>query len=467
MTKAKSVAARRRSRRWLLGGLVILMVAAVVTVTVRWFGGPRPGGGHPAAPIGTPADLLVAFPLNRQLVPGWRTSAAALGLPPGVGVGNVFATKGSKAYFATDCDPNCADHPATWVYGLDTRTGARLFAPVSLVGVVQTQPACYLNGPSVAFCVTTTDRATGEHRFVSVVDLDRGVVAFTGPTDLNTVAEGPKPWVGAVGNYLGESQVVAHVINNGVYGIGQHAELTWFVPGDGQAFVPYQGLIGGIPPLTTAVQGPTVADPVFRVFSALDGKDLTPTPPKGTALKRATVYNGGFAYQFEEAGKSGVLFYDTAGRLMGRQYADHYPILVENAALPIILDAPVLRVYTAAGKLLASIPADTAYSEAPLFGVIGTKLYAWLGYSRGEHWQQWDLLTGERGITCGFHLSGLVGSDGHVVLAEDEAGMYVATDMSTCQTLWKTPTRDGLTRRINTGLIRATHDEVVSLQPPS
>ena len=321
MAKAKSVAARRRSRRWLLGGLVFLMVAAVVTVTVQWFWGPRPGSGHPAAPIGTPADLLVSFPLNRQLVPGWRTSAAALGLPPGAGVGNVFATKGSKAYFATDCDPNCADHPTTWVYGLDTRTGARLFA--------------------------------------------------------------------------------------------------------------------------------------------------TPTPPKGAVLKRATVYNGGFAYQFEEAGKSGVLFYDTSGRLMSRQYADHYPVLVENAAVPIILDAPVFRVYTAAGKLLASIPADTAYSQAPLFGVIGTKLYAWLGYSRGEHWQQWDLLTGERGITCGFHLSGLVGSDGHVVLAEDEAGMYVATDMSTCQTLWKTPTRDGLMRRINTGLIRTTHDTVSSLQPPS
>jgi hypothetical protein len=465
MTKAKSVAARRRSRRWLLGAFVILVLGAVITVTVQPI---RRGSDHPAAPIGTPADLLVSFPLNRQLVPGWRISATAIGLPPGVGVGDVFATNGAKAYFATDCEPSCADHPTSWVYGLDTRTGARLFAPVSLAGVVQTEPACYQNGSSVALCLTTTDRATGEHRIVSVVDLDHGVVTFTGPTDLSQVANGSTPSVSPVGNYLGESRVVANVKNKGVYGVGPHAELTWFVPGDGQTFVPYQGLVGAIPPLTIAVQGPTVSDPVFRVFSALDGKDLTPTPPKGTVLKRATVYNGGFAYQFEEAGKSaGVLFYDTTGRLMDRRYADHYPILVENAAMPIILDALVFRVYTAAGKLLASIPADSAYSQSPLFGVIGTKLYAWLGYSGGEHWQQWDLLTGERGITCGFHLSGLVGSDGHVVLAEDEVAMYVATDMSTCQTLWKTPTRNGLMQRINTGLIRRTHDEVMSLQPPS
>ena len=438
---------------------VVMVVAAALAV--GWIRHDM----HPAAPIGTPADLLLSFPLDHQPVPGWRVTAAAIGLPPGIGVGTLFTTDRAKAYFVTDCNPNCPGDPTSWIYGLDTRTGARLFAPVAITGFQVPNPACHANGPAVALCVTTTDPTTGKHRIASVLDLARGAVISTAPTDLNPWS-GASPSVSLVGNYRGQSRLVANVTDSGVYGIGPDAELSWFVPGDGQAFVPDADRVSVIPPLTIAVQGPTLADPTFRVFSAVDGKDLTPTAPMGTTLKRAIVYQGGFAYQFEEGPTSaGVLFYNTAGRLVARRQAERYPILIDNAAMPIVLDANVFRVYTADGKLLASIPGESANFQAPLFRAIGTKLYVFVGYSRGEHWQRWDLLADRRETTCQFELFDYVASHDQVVLTEDEFGSYVATDTSTCRTLWKTPTRNGSIEQVGTGLVRQTSNEIVSLQP--
>jgi hypothetical protein len=444
-------------RRWLIGIVVMVVAAAVGVGWIRH-------DMHPAAPIGTPADLLLSFPLDHQPVPGWHVTAAAIGLRPGIGLGTLFATDHANAYFVTDCNPDCSDDPTSWIYGLDTRTGTRLFAPVAIKGFQVPNPACHENGPAVALCVTTTDPATGKHRIASVLDLARGSIISTTPTDLNSLS-GASPSVSLVGNYRGQSRLVANVIDSGVYGIGPDAELSWFVPGDGQAFVPADN-VSVIPPLTIAVQGPTLADPTFRVFSAVDGKDLTPTPPMGTTLKRAIVYQGGFAYQFEDGSTAaGVLFYDTAGRFVARRQAQRYPILIDNAAMPIVLDANVFRVYTAAGKLLASIPGDSANYQAPLFRAIGTKLYVFVGYSRGEHWQRWDLLADRRENTCQFELFGYVASHDEVFLTEDEYGNYVATDTSTCRTLWKTPTRDGSIEQVGTGLIRQSSNEIVSLQP--
>jgi hypothetical protein len=464
MTASKSAAVHRLWRRWLIGALVIETIAAViVAVTLQRS---RDENDYAAAPIGTPQDLLVSFPLNHQPVPGWRSNPAAVGLPPGIRVGDKFASTATNAYFSTDCDPNCHDHPTTWVYGLDTRTGASLFKPIPVAGFAEELPGCNQNGPSVAVCVTTADRATNEHRIVTVIDLDRGAVTYTGPTELSQWGSTSAPAVHPVGNYRGESRLVASIDNNGVFGVGSHAELTWSVPGDGLAFAPGGFHTSDIPALTLAIEGPTVAHPGFRVLSVVDGRDLTPTAPAGTVLKRAIVYNGGFAYQFEQGSTSaGVLFYNTRGRLVARRKTERYPILVNNPAMPIILDGQVFRVYTAAGKLLASIPADTHYPQAPLFRAIGTKLYAYLGYSHGEHWQQWDLLTGRPGSTCAIHLSDYVASDGSVVLAQDEYGMTVATDMSTCKTLWQTPFPDNSIEKVGTGLIAVTHDEIRSLRP--
>jgi hypothetical protein len=450
----------RKRRWWLVGIAAVVVVAVTAVLTVRWLRHDM----HPAT-IGTPENLLLSFPLDHQPVAGWRVTAAAIGLRPGVGLGTVFATDGAKAYFVTDCNPGCADDPTSWMYGLDTRTGARLFAPVAFKGIQVPNPACYANGPAVAVCVTTTDPVTGKHRIASVFDLDRGAVISSAPTDLS-MWYGSAPSVSAIGNYRGQSRLVANEIDTGVYGIGPDSELTWFVPGDGQTVVPGADRVSVIAPLTIAVQGPTIADPKFRVFSAVDGNDLTPTAPQGLTLKRAIVYQGGFAYQFEDGTTSaGVLFYDITGRLVARHKADRYPILIDNAALPIVLDANVFRVYTAAGKLLASIPGDSADFQAPLFRVIGTKLYVFLGYSRGEHWQRWDLVADRRETTCRFELFDYVASHAQVILAEDEYGNYVATDTTTCRTLWKTPTRDGVIEQVGTGLIRQTSNEIVSLQP--
>jgi hypothetical protein len=475
MTTAKSVGRRGHWWPWLVGAAAVLVVVVVtVTLAVRSL---RHDNHRAAAPIGTPTYLLVSFPLDRQPVPGWRQSASAIGLPPEVGVGRVFATNGTKAYFATSCSFTCPDHPTTWIYGLDLGTGARLFAPAKLTGAQQYEPACYQNGATVAVCVTATDPTVGDHLVISVLDLDRGTVTFTGPTDFNSsgalhgassLPSGSHAQLNRIGNFRGESRLVASVANKGVYGVGPHGKLTWFIPGSGRVLFPNDLQVSDIPPLSLAVSDPTDSDPVFRVFSVIDGTDLTPTAPSGTVLKRATVYTGGFAYQYEEGNTSaGVLFYDTTGRLVKRQRANHYPVLLDNAAMPIVLDAGTFRVYTATGSPLASIPADSAYTYSPQFRAVGTKLFTWLSYSNGEHWQQWDLGTGKLVNTCKINLSGYMGSDGHIVLIDNDAGMMLASDMSTCQTVWQIPIRDYTIEQVGSALIRETRDEVMALQRAS
>jgi len=348
---------------------------------------------------------------------------------------------------------------------------------VQLAGAQQYEPACYQNGPAAAVCVTATDPTIGNHLVVSVLDLDRGTTTFTGPTDFNSfgtlhvgssLPSGSHPRLIRVGNYRGESRLVASVEDKGVYGVGPHADLTWFAPGNGQVLVPNDLQVTNTPPLTLAVGGPTDSDPKFRVFSVIDGTDLTPTAPPHTVLKRAIVYNGGYAYQYEEGNTSaGVLFYDTTGQLVARQHADHYPVLLDNAAMPIILDAGTFRVYTATGRLLASIPADSAYTYSPSFQAIGTKLFAWLNYSNGEHWQQRDLLTGKPQNTCAINLSDYIGSDGRIVLTDNDAGMMIASEMSTCHTLWKIPIRDWIIEQVGTTLIRESRDEIMAFQRAS
>lgn len=183
-------------------------------------------------------------------------------------------------------------------------------------------------------------------------------------------------------------------------------------------------------------------------------------------MKRPVVYNGGFAYQYEEGDTSaGVLFYDTSGRLVKRQRADHYPVLLDSVAMPIVLDGTNFRVYSATGTLLASIPADIAYSNSPLFRTVGTKLFAWLNYANGEHWKQWDLLTGKPVNTCAINLSDYIGSDGHIVLTDNDAGMMIATDMSSCRALWRIPIREYIIEQVGTALIRETRDEIMAFKP--
>jgi hypothetical protein len=97
------------------------------------------------------------FRLDRLPVPGWRLSAADIGLPHDVPVDKPFASSGGRGYFVAHCDIWCDDRG--WVYGVDLRTGARLFDPVELDGFRGGfDGECYQSGPSTALCITDEDR---------------------------------------------------------------------------------------------------------------------------------------------------------------------------------------------------------------------------------------------------------------------------------------------------------------------
>lgn len=473
----------RRRRWWMVAALVmVLALTAGVVAAVWWRPWEAEHGTDTARAveplIGTPTDLLVSFPLNRQPVPGWHVSAAEIGLPPHVNVGNLFASSGDKAYFVTShCDDPCRN-PMGWVYGLDAHSGARLFPPVPMTGFYGNNSDCYNNGPSVAVCVTE-GYAAERPQLVWVIDLDHGAVGFTGPTDLYPEQHvGPQPTIRAVGNHFGEARIVAAVKEKGVYGIGSHAELTWFVPGRGELSMPSYLRVADIPPLTIAMQTRSRSDqsgPKARVFSVVDGKELTPKSVAGITVGNAAVYNGGFAYQYQEGAAQGLLFYDTQGRQIEKKQIGYaYPL--DNPAMLIVTVDPTTQpqwvVYNAAGNLLARIPGKQIATE---FQTIGTKLYVKRGQTGAdESWQQWDLVTGTSGSVCNLNLGvDYVASDGKVIISRGTGGQDLAIDASTCQTRWSTPPEPPESRvviwKVGTGLIQRTYvsDSIMSLRPPA
>ncbi|OBK12696.1 hypothetical protein A5636_11930 [Mycobacterium asiaticum] len=456
--------------------MIALVGAGVAIALYRPFG----GGGHGAeaaapAPIGTPRDLLVSFSLQRQPVPGWQLSGADIGLPAGANVGELFTTNGNKAYFLTveGCDRKCL-HPTGWLYGLETTTGARLFPPLALPDFFGSSADCYANGPSVAVCTTRVPE--GSERFLPpagawVIDLDRGAVTHHGPNTLNPRMSGGAR-LEAVGYKFGPAYLVAQVPGEGLHGVGPHAELTWFRPGSSETIFPATWS-PDVPQLTLAVQPPEGVDDDRgeRVFSVVDGKDLTPAPPQGTRLEEAVVYAGGFAYQFDAGKVTGALMYDTTGRQVGRQQPERsYP--AQNAAMLTLAVADAFQIYDAAGKLVASIPSRGLSKD---FRTIGSKLFVRKeGSSNGSQaeWQAWDLLTGQRGATCTMAFgSSYTGSDGTVVVTmrEDPApATYVAIDTTTCQTLWEMPGKIWI-HKVGTGLIKVDRERamVASLGAPA
>jgi hypothetical protein len=154
------------------------------------------------------------------------------------------------------------------------------------------------------------------------------------------------------------------------------------------------------------------------VFSVIDGTERTPAPPPGSTLRRAIVYAGGFAYQYEAGATAGVLFYDPDGHLLARRELKGYN-LMEDTPVPIVLDRPAFRVYAPSGKEVATLPGAFADHAAPNFWALGKNLYLSSGENPAtQSWQPWDLDTGRPGPTC--HrpaaLSSYRGSDGRVVL---------------------------------------------------
>ncbi|KRQ19780.1 hypothetical protein AOT83_23250 [Mycobacteroides sp. H001] len=443
-------------RRWGRWALVIAVVAVIVAGGVTalvW----RTRGADPtpvqAGSIGTPPELLIDFALNRQPVPkGWTLSAAEIGLPPEATTGSVFARNGQIAYYLVGCSREKCGEKNSWVYGVDTATGALTFPPVTLPGY-NLIGDCYGNGPGVALCLAQ-GKQPSEQGTVWIIDLDHGKITFTGPSNLRhagTGGAGPEPKLRQLGAVKNESRLVAGVKGQGLYGIGAQGELTWHIPGSDVPASPEIASGEDIPAPTLAMAAPNLAanpsDTRYRVFSVADGRDLTPQPPPGTTFDKATVCNGGFAYEFSTGlQKSGVLFYDTNGTQVGR--ADGTLYLLTSAETPAALDLKNRRwrFFSSTGQPVLSVPATT---EVTKFRTIGTKLYIQTRESGpDESWQQWDLQTGTAGPTCKAHLQPLdyVASDGTIAIWLDpyqSPGIKAAVDLNTCQTVWTTPVFGG------------------------
>jgi hypothetical protein len=474
-------AGRRRRRWWWVSAVLVVVVLAGVGMWA-WRSGRVGGAGGTVAqpwipPMGTPKDLLVSFGLDRQPVAGWQIGPTAVGLPDYAPLGVLFAGSGDKAYFLSEfldefCEHACRPQQA-WVYGIDTRTGAKLFDPVPLPGY-RYAVKCFGNGPGVAVCLRHMDPST-----VWVIDLERGSLTFTGPTDVGLDAFTGRPAAHPVGTHLGQTRLLATVDGQGVYGMGPHGERTWFAPGNG-FFTPRDYRVADdIPAPTLAVSVGRGAE-CDRVFSVVDGTDLTPkAPPAGAALGRAMVYNEGFAYSYrnEQTRDTGVLFYDTKGHLVAqRPTGQSQVILLDNPPMPAISVDGNIEIFTAAGKPVTQFAEPKIANEVR---TIGTKIYTGVGQPSERRWQQWDLLTGQPGPTCtGMNLNGTlpdgtyVGSDGTTIVTGigTVGEQYGAVNMTTCQLMWQTP--DGAhveIWKVGTGLIQRDrdHNTMIWLRPPN
>ncbi|WP_214092525.1 hypothetical protein [Mycolicibacter acidiphilus] len=407
----------------------VLMIAAGLPITSchRGAGGGGRSDSEPAAEWSTPAGAAM-MALDRAPVQAWQRSAVDLGLPADTGLGRVFATSGDNAYlFTSGCIGRCGDRPIrNWVYGIDSRTGAPLFAPVELTAAFSGTARCYSNGPRLAVCVGSDQDGS-----IAVVDLQRGVLNFAGVTDWKAL----EVW--------GSRPVVNEP--DGFYGIGAHGERTWHYPGRGAFIgVKFDDPSDDDQRPEVAVRFVRDATPAYRVVSLLDGADRTPVPPAGIELKAAAAYTGGFAYQYRNRdGSVGVLLYDDTGRLLNRVPMARN-VLWDNPVLPTVLAGAELTLYRASGEPVITVPAA---QQVPSLRVAGDTLFVWQrpDGAGGALWKTYDLSTGRAGSTCRLDMyydggNGYLGTDGHTVVDKGAGGMdLVGTDLTGCRTVWTVP----------------------------
>lgn len=448
-------------------GVVGIVIAATV-VAVYW---KRTGGGTVSETTDSnwqpPPQTFLASRMDVRPVPGWTARIGDVGLP----AGSAFASSADALWsqplvgnlgprgFLIARTPDAAGSQ-WWLVGIDAHTGGRLFAPV-LLDAATTSPRCFLNGPDTVLCVRDGDQGGTAW----VVDARSGAVSYSGPTDLRTSS-------GALHVTQVESYAVAETTGQGVFGIGPHAETTWFVPGKGQVNT-RRSRATNVAPQTLATQD--AGGDQTTVFSLVDGKVVSPELGAGLRPMSAVTYPGGFAVEVVEPESNsitdGVEFFDDAGKKLGRADVSDF-LSTSSMDIPIVASAPESVVFSPSGEKLADIsrfePGDTAL-------LIGATLIAG-GPSFDHDPQQYDLATGAKGKACKVTLSNYVATDGKVAIFDSDipnVGLATkAVDLATCDVLWSIESPVGSFRavwRIDDTLVQLSDDgtELMSLVAPT
>jgi hypothetical protein len=451
-------AQRRRRRRWplIVGALVVVVVVVIAGAVGWWFTG---GAEYWARSRWQPPKEAPLSSMRVHPVPGWTTSIADLGLPPGSTIAtldapwlpNLLTDKPSPRTYLLVTSPGQTT-PQWWLIGVDATNGHPLFPSVKLNASAR-MPRCFLNGAAVV-CISDDQTAATAW----VIDGQDGQLTYNGPTNVRLITG--KLEAAQFGNYL-----VATTEGEGLYGVGPHGETTWFVPGAG-VVANHIGDIG--------FEGGSSEGPV-TMFSLQDGRVLTPEFPEGLDMRSSGDFDGGFAAEFsEQLGESFIQFFDTVGRLTNKTRIEGRRVGGTTGNVTAIVQSDGFGIYGPTGDKLLDVSGDRPHGMQ----LIGTTL--WIGEQTPAdeaRFQSYDLRTGDEGKPCAFDMiDGYLGTDGSVFVGAPRdiksANLAMAYDLTTCDRVWSIPRPTGsLARltRIGDTLVRTSDDgtELMSLVAPS
>lgn len=457
-----------KRRSWRIA-VAIVMVTAVAAglVTFWWL---RSGRYLYARSAWQPEPVEFLPSMLASPVKGWTAGLFDLGLPhpPAEEAAPTFAAHtraadpligavGDHAFFLARSGTHW------WLIGIDVRDGQSLFEAVEL-NVGNRAADCTLNGPTHVVCLDH-EPATSAW----VIETTSGRVVYQGPSDI-TPSSGPLT-MERLGDFA-----VATSQGKGIYGIGSHAETTWFIPGDGilrEVSWPRSG--SEQPQLSSQANAdPKVWD--STVFSVHSGSAIRPDLGADADLHNLTVYPGGFAANVtEDREQLGVVFFDDAGREITRTDGR---VVGGGSLLGLAIVAPddadpdataMVTIFSPDGGRLLTIP------DGFMTRIGSTLFHLERGTYEFPEWRQYDLKTGEQGPVCDFPMHRYIGTDGSTLVFQvtnPKAGLLArARDLKTCKELWTLPAQpDSLQRiwRIHTNLIQLSADgtELSSLVPP-
>jgi len=451
-------AQRVRRRRWplIVGALVVVVVVVTAGAVGWWFTG---GAEYWARSRWQPPKEALLSSMKVHPVPGWKTTVADLGLPPGSTIAtldapwlpSLFTNTPPRTYLLVSSPSQTT--PQWWLTGVDATNGHRLFPSVKLNSSAR-MPRCFLNGAAVV-CISD-DRTVAT---AWVIDGQSGKLTYNGPTNVRLITG--RLEAAQAGNYL-----VAATKGEGLFGVGPNGETTWFIPG--------AGVVGGGHNDDVMLQGGSREGSV-TMFSLRDGRVLTPEFPEGADMHNSDFFDDGFVAAFSERqGLSFFQFFNTAGRLMSDNRVPGMFIGGATGNVTAIVRSNGFGVYGPSGDELLDVDGELPNGVQ----LIGTTL--WVGEDNGgdaDHYQGFDLRTGDKGKSCAFNaINGYLGTDGSVFVrspwdpkSDDLAQAY---DLTTCDRVWSIPRpARSLARmtRIGDTLVRTSDDgtELMSLVAPS